>query len=302
VYDRKTKTITDSVFKNIVQFLPKNSTVVVNDSKVEQCRYLFDNGKTEVFVLEKLDTHTVRAMVRPGKKFKLGDNAVLTDWLSAHVTAIDSDGFRTLKLNVPHDDKRLAAYEHIPLPPYIAQNDTLANEYQTVYALPVGSKAAPTAGLHFTDELLSHIQKSHPLVKVTLHVGLGTFAKLTDEQLLAGRLHKETYEISDQAAQLLRSASHITAVGTTSVRTLESNIRDHGHFTKAKSATDILIQPGYTYGAVDSLITNFHLPSTSLLLLVEAFIGSSTELQRIYDHAIASKYRFYSFGDAMLIL
>ena len=302
VYDRKTKVMTDAVFKDILRYLPKNSTIVVNDSKVEQCRYLFDDGKTELFVLEKLDTHTVRAMVRPGKRFKLGDTAVLTDWLQAEVTAIDADGFRTLKLNVQHDDTRLIAYEHIPLPPYIAQNDSLAAEYQTVYAEPLGSKAAPTAGLHFTDDLLSKIQKSHPVAKVTLHVGLGTFAKLTDEQLAAGRLHKEQYEITPSVAAVLNNAQHITSVGTTTVRTLESNKRDYGKFTAAKNSTDILIQPRYEYGAVDSLITNFHLPSTSLLLLVEAFVGSATELQKIYDHAISSKYRFYSFGDAMLLL
>lgn len=302
VYDRTTKVITDAIFKDILHYLPKSSTIVVNDSKVEQCRYLFDDGKTELFVLEKLDTHTVRAMVRPGKRFKLGDNAILTDWLQAEVTAIDADGFRTLKLNMPHDDKRLAAYEHIPLPPYIAQNDSLATEYQTVYAKPLGSKAAPTAGLHFTDGLLAKIQKSHPLAKVTLHVGLGTFAKLTDEQLAAGRLHKEQYEVSPTVAAQLNNAKHITAVGTTTVRTLESNKRSYGNFTAVKESTDILIQPGYTYNAVDSLITNFHLPSTSLLLLVEAFVGSATELQRVYDHAIANRYRFYSFGDAMLIL
>lgn len=302
VYDRATKLIKDAIFRDINDHLPKDTTLVVNNSKVEECRYLFDDGKTELFVLEKLDTHTVRAMVRPGKRFKVGSTAVLTNWLHAEVTAIDDDGFRTLKMNISHDDIRLKEFEHIPLPPYIAQNDSLADEYQTVYAKPLGSKAAPTAGLHFTDALLQDIKKTHTVAEVTLHVGLGTFAKLTDEQLASGHLHSEWYEITDETASLLNSAHHITAVGTTSVRTLESNKNEFGAFKGATKPTDILIKPQYRYSAVNALVTNFHLPSTSLLLLVEAFIGEASELQRLYDHAIAQKYRFYSFGDAMLIL
>jgi S-adenosylmethionine:tRNA ribosyltransferase-isomerase len=291
VYDRASKQITDAVFSDLPHYLRPHTTLVLNNSKVEECRYLFDDGKTEVFVLQKTDTHTVRAMVRPGRKFTLGKKVQLTDWLEAYVEAIDDDGFRTLRFSAPHDDARLRAYEHIPLPPYIAQNDELKDEYQTVYAKPLGSKAAPTAGLHFTEELLQNIQKNHPIAQVTLHVGLGTFAKLTEE----------LYSIDKETVHTLEHAQHITAVGTTTVRTLESNKRA-GMFHDATEKTDILIQPGYTYTAVDSLITNFHLPGTSLLLLVEAFVGSGTELQRIYDHAIAQQYRFYSFGDAMLIL
>jgi S-adenosylmethionine:tRNA ribosyltransferase-isomerase len=225
----------------------------------------------------------------------------LTAWLSVEVLAVDSDGIRTLKLSVPHDDERLQKYEHVPLPPYIPQNDKLSDEYQTVYAKPLGSKAAPTAGLHFTKELLVKLQESHNLVEVTLHVGLGTFAPLTEQQLKSGSLHSEHYEITEKAAQVLNKARHITAIGTTSVRTLESNKKTHG-FSAKFSTTDILIQPGYKWHAVDSLVTNFHLPGTSLLLLVESFVGSEPELKRIYTHAIAEKYRFYSFGDAMLIL
>lgn len=301
VYDRSSKTITDAIFKDLPKFLPLNTTLVLNNSKVEDCRYLFNNGKIEIFVLQKLDTHTIRAMVRPGKLFKCGVAVQVTDWLQAKVTAIDDDGFRTLVLNVQHDDVRLRAYEHVPLPPYIAQNDSLASEYQTVYAKPLGSKAAPTAGLHFTKDLLQKIKLQHSIAEVTLHVGLGTFAKLTKEQLQQGKLHEEWYEITPKTATELNSAKHITTVGTTSVRTLESN-KVNSSFVAKTEATSILIQPGYTYKAVDALITNFHLPSTSLLLLVEAFVGSAVELQKIYDHAIAHNYRFYSFGDAMLVL
>ena len=304
VYDRASGTLTDAIFKDVQQFLPAQTTVVVNNSKVEECRWLFDDAKTEIFVLEKLDTHTIRALVRPGKKFRFGKSVRITDWLSAETTAIDGDGIRTLKLSIMHDDQRLKAFEHIPLPPYIAQNDSLKDDYQTVYARPLGSKAAPTAGLHFTDELMAQIRAKHPVAELTLHVGLGTFAKLTSEQLKTGHLHEEKFEIDGRASKLLNEAHHITAVGTTSVRTLESAFRTGKEriFVPQKSATSILIQPGYKFKSVDALITNFHLPTTSLLLLVEAFVGSLSELQKIYDHAIRQKYRFYSFGDTMLIL
>lgn len=298
VYDRRTRQIEDTIFSKLPGFLPADTVLVVNNSKVEHCRWLFNDGKVEVFVLEKLDTHTIRALVRPGRKFKLGTRLSLTDWLETEVTAIDNEGIRTLKLNMPHDDERLLPYEHVPLPPYIAQNDRLANEYQNVYASPPGSKAAPTAGLHFTDDLLREIATKHKVAEVTLHVGLGTFAALTDKNYQTGRLHAEAYDISLGTAEMLKNSDHITAVGTTSARTLES----WSASGRLHSNTDIFIQPDYEFKRVDSLITNFHLPGTSLLLMVEALVGSADELQRIYDHAIAEKYRFYSFGDAMLIL
>ncbi len=298
VYSRADKTIVDTVFSELPKYLSPNTTLVVNNSKVENCRWLFDDGKSEIFVLEKLDTHTIRALVRPGKKFKLDQTSKLTDWLEVTTSAIDDDGIRTLKLNVQHDDERLKAIEHIPLPPYIKQNDKLAEEYQTVYAKPLGSKAAPTAGLHFTDELLEKIKNDHDILEVTLHVGLGTFASLTDENYATNKLHEEWYEIKPEVASSLRKAEHITAVGTTTVRTLESWAKSGD----LMSDTDIFIRPGYKFKSVNSMITNFHLPGTSLLLMIEAFIGSESEAQRIYDHAIAEKYRFYSFGDGMLIL
>jgi S-adenosylmethionine:tRNA ribosyltransferase-isomerase len=298
VYDRTTKKITDTVFSELLKFLNPATTLVVNNSKVENCRWLFDSGKVEIFVLEKLDTHTIRALVRPGKKFKLGSVSQINDWLDVTTTAIDIDGIRTLKLNIQHDDQRLHAVEHIPLPPYIAQNDTLAHDYQTIYAKPLGSKAAPTAGLHFTDELLDQIRTEHEVLEVTLHVGLGTFASLQPENYATGKLHVESYEITPEIADQLDKSPHITSVGTTTTRTIES-WKQSG---KLSGSTDIFIQPGYEFRKVHSMITNFHLPGTSLLLMLEAFIGSESESQRIYNHAIAQKYRFYSFGDAMIIL
>lgn len=302
VYNRKTKQIIDSEFSELLDYLPKESTLVVNNSKVEHCRWLFDSGKTEIFVLEKLDSHTIRALVRPGKKFKLGQSTQLNDWLLVETTAIDDEGIRTIKLNIQHDDSRLHEIEHVPLPPYIKLNDKLAAEYQTIYAKPLGSKAAPTAGLHFTNNLMNKVKKSHEIAEVTLHVGLGTFAGLTDDNYKTGKLHSEWFEITEKNLEILKNSKHITAVGTTTCRTLESTVQGSTLYSKTTGDTDIFIQPGYKFKAVESLITNFHLPGTSLLLMIEAFVGSESETKRIYDHAIDNKYRFYSFGDAMLII
>lgn len=298
VYNRETRQITDTYFYELLNFLPDKTTVVVNNSKVEHCRMLFSGGKREIFVLEKANNRTVRALVRPGKVFKLGASVQLSAAVQAVVTAIDEDGVRTLEFSEDTDHPDLVAAQHVPLPPYIAQNDTLAAEYQTVYAKDSGSKAAPTAGLHFTDALKTEVQKERDWAEVTLHVGLGTFASLTSENFATGTLHLESYEVEPDTAQKIANAAHVTAVGTTSVRTLESCARTG----KLVDDTSIFIQPGYAFKRVNSLITNFHLPGTSLLLLVAAFVGSEEELQKIYNHAIAEKYRFYSFGDCMLII
>lgn len=297
VYDRKTQKITDDYFYNLAKYLDKDTLVVANNSKVDHCRYLFNQGKKEVFALESVNDRTVRALVRPGKVFKLGKTVVLSPTLSASVTAVDDEGIRTIQFSKPLDDEELVAARHVPLPPYIKQNDELAKEYQTIYAKNNGSKAAPTAGLHFTTRLKEEIKQRFDWAEITLHVGLGTFAAITEENYTSGTLHSETYEVTTSTMHKIKGAGHITVVGTTTVRTLES-LKDD----KLKSSTDIFIQPGYRFKRVDSLITNFHLPSTSLLLLVEAFVGSDEVLQRIYKHAIAEKYRFYSFGDGMLIL
>lgn len=300
VYDRKSKKITDDYFYNLLTYLPDPTCVVANNSKVDMCRMLFDGGKREIFVLEAVNDKTVRALVRPGKVFRLGKTVQLTDGVTCSVTAIDEEGARTLELNVSTDHADLIAAWHVPLPPYIAQNDELAAEYQTIYAKQNGSKAAPTAGLHFTDELKQKVREERDWAEVTLHVGLGTFASLTDENFQTGKLHSESYEVSQDMFEKIRDAKHITAVGTTSARTLESIFRSND--LQLSGSTDIFIQPGYAFKRVNSLITNFHLPGTSLLLMVEAFIGSAEEIQRVYDHAIAERYRFYSFGDAMLVI
>jgi len=297
VYNRTNHSITDDYFYNLENYLPADTTLVLNNSKVEKCRLRF--GAIEIFVLESMNDKTVRAMVRPGRKFREGDVVELPDGLQAHVTAVEEDGLRTLVFNQPLDDPAFDPYRLTPLPPYIKQDESLADEYQTVYAKPLGSKAAPTAGLHFTPELLSKIKQKYEITEVTLHVGLGTFAPVKTDDLSEHKMHAEWFEISPAAADALNRATHRTAVGTTSVRTLES--ADHPFHAQTK-ATDIFITPGYEFQAVDALITNFHLPKSTLLMLVASMLGSVNELHRIYAHAVAGNYRFYSFGDAMLIV
>lgn len=300
VYDRTSKVIIDDYFYNLAMHLPKQSLVVANNTKVDHCRYLFDAGRTEIFAIEAVNDKTVRAMVRPGKKFRLHANVTLLEGITATVTSIDEDGIRTIVFDVPRDDPRLVAASHVPLPPYIAQNDTLAAEYQTIYARKQGSLAAPTAGLHFTPELQQAISEEYGWAEVTLDVGLGTFASISEHNFTSGKLHAEHYHIDSTTYDQVRTASHVTAIGTTTLRTLESIYSTD--VPVFDGDTDIFIRPGYVFHRVDSLITNFHLPKTSLLLLVEAFLGSRSELEGIYRHAIDQNYRFYSFGDAMLII
>lgn len=302
VYNRSTGEIIDDYFYNLLQYLPKETTLVVNNSKVEKCRLLFDEGKKEVFILNTANRTTVQALVRPGKRFKKGMVAQLTNEISAEVLDIDEEGIRTLRMNPALDDEIYNQYKYTPFPPYIEQNETLSDEYQTVYAADLGSKAAPTAGLHFTDELLSQIKEANiDQAEVTLHVGLGTFAPVKANRIEDHTMHSEWFELDEETADQLNRAKHISAVGTTSVRVLESCLQQDVQFIPTRMETDIFIRPGYKFKGVDSLITNFHLPKSTLLMLVAAFTGFE-EMKRIYQHAIDQEYRFYSFGDAMLIL
>ena len=302
VYDRDTGEITDDRFYNLIRHLPANTTLVANNSKVEKCRLLFDEGRMEIFILERLDKNTVRAMVRPGKKFRQGRTIQLTKNISANVLDIDDEGIRTLKMDPGPDDPVYDKYLRTPFPPYIEQDESLSEEYQTVFAEDMGSKAAPTAGLHFTDELIEKITGSGiSWAEVTLHVGLGTFAPVKEETIEEHTMHTEWYELDKATVDQLNAAEHITAIGTTSVRVLESVMNRLDTFKAVSGETDIFIRPGYSFRAVDSLITNFHLPKSTLLMLVAAFTGYD-EMKKIYQHAIDEEYRFYSFGDAMLIL
>lgn len=298
VYDRSTKKITDAIFRDINSYLDPKTTLVLNKAKVDKVRLQF--GTLEIFLLETFNNTAAKAMVRPGKKFRVGDTVQLTDSITVEVQDIDEHGHRSLVFNTPLDNHIFDRHRLTPLPPYIPQDESLADEYQTVYAQDAGSKAAPTAGLHFTEALLEELGQSHTITEITLDVGLGTFAPISEEDIAKKKLHEETFTIDRDTAMQITRASHITAVGTTSVRALESFAMKGLHPIKHGS-TNIFIQPGDDLRIVDSLITNFHLPSTSLLMLVAAFVGRD-ELMRIYRHAIDSRYRFYSFGDAMLIV
>lgn len=302
VYDRKTDRIEDDSFFNLGHYLPAGTTLVANNSRVEKCRLLFDGGAREIFVTEKLDPRTVRALVRPGRHFRQGQTVDLDNGLRAEVVAVADDGIRTLRLTHPPDDPVFDPYRATPFPPYIRRDETLSDRYQTVYADAGGSKAAPTAGLHFTRSLIGSLrEEGFGWAEVTLHVGLGTFAPVKSVRLEDHVMHTETYRIDTFTAGLLNRSKHITAVGTTSVRVLESAIDENGLFHEHEGETGIFITPGYRFRSVDALITNFHLPKSTLLMLVSAFAGVE-KVQELYRHAIRSDYRFYSFGDAMLIL
>lgn len=302
VFDRETGEISDDRFYNIGKYLPKNTSLVVNNSKVEKCRLLFQGGSLEVFVTKSMDPHTVEAMVRPGKKFKPGRVVELDEEIYAEVLNITEDGLRILKLSHSIDDTKLEPFKYTPFPPYMRQDESLADRYQTVYAKDEGSKAAPTAGLHFTPRLLNELEeKGIRKSEVTLHVGLGTFAPVKADRIDDHVMHSEWYRITERQAQALNQAGSLTAVGTTSVRVLESAVNESGRFTACSGETDIFIKPGYQFRSVDHLITNFHLPKSTLLMLVSAFT-TLEDVKRMYEHAVREEYRFYSFGDAMLIL
>jgi len=316
VYNREDRSITDDVFYRLPEYLPEHSLLALNNSRVEKARLLFDNK--EVFVTRVIDPFTVEAMIRPGKAFKAGRTVTLVSPdITAEVVHIADDGQRTLRFNVPIDSPDLDSYRRTPFPPYIRPDENLSDRYQTIFARDDGSKAAPTAGLHFTERVFSELEKKAiTKTELTLHVGLGTFAPVKSEQISDHKMHSEWYHISTEAAGNLRAASHITAVGTTSARVLESaarnrlaespvqDVRDTApfrDFIACEGDTDIFITPGYRFCAVDALITNFHLPKSTLLMMISAFVGID-EMHRIYRHAITEKYRFYSFGDAMLLL
>lgn len=302
VYDRRSGIISDDQFYNIGDYLPSDTSLVVNNSKVEKCRLLFNGDKIELFITKTINDRVVEALIRPGKKFRIGKETKLTDQLSVKTTSVSEDGIRTIELSHSLDDPIFQPFRHTPFPPYIESDESLSDRYQTVFAKDEGSKAAPTAGLHFTPDLLKNLQKQGIEKKeVTLHVGLGTFSPVKSDTIEDHIMHSEWYQISREEADALNQSKSITAVGTTSVRVLESAMNIDGKFNSCSGETDIFMMPGYRFKAVDHLITNFHLPKSTLLMLISAFAGYD-ETKKIYRHAIDQKYRFYSFGDAMLLL
>ena len=313
VLDRKTGEVTHRHFHDITDYLRAGDCLVINDTKVIPSRLFAKNpdhaGEVEVVLLSRSKDGGDRweCLVRPGKKAVVGDRLVFSDELSATVVGIGDEGVRIMDFGYSGNFMEiLDRIGMMPLPPYITEKLDDKNRYQTVYAKENGSAAAPTAGLHFTDELLSRIsEKGIDIVDVLLHVGLGTFRPVSVENVEEHHMHSEHYECTQDAADRINRArangGRIIAVGTTSCRTLESITDENGIVHPGSGSTDIFITPGYRFKAVDALITNFHLPESTLLMLISAF-SSREEVMRIYKHAVEERYRFFSFGDASFFI
>lgn len=296
----------DRMFADFPQFIQPGDVLSMNNSKVIPSRLLGNrpgrNGKIEVFLTEAVSTdqRLWKALVKPGRKMAIGERVEFAPDFSAEILDRGEHGERTIRLDCPNVDEALESHGHIPLPPYIRRPDTFQDKtrYQTVFANPPGSVAAPTAGLHFTPEILESCrQQGAQTAHVTLHVGLGTFQPIREVQVTANVLHQERFQIALEVWQRIETASRVVAVGTTTVRTIESAMQ-----TKLLSgSTDIFIYPGFQFQRVNALLTNFHLPQSSLLLLVCAFGGTELMLDA-YHHAVKQEYRFFSYGDCMLIL
>lgn len=311
VLNKGTKLIKDESFSDIEQHLSPGDCLVLNDTKVLPARLIGEKKDTgaviEVLLLKQTENDKWETLVKPAKRLKIGTSVTFGDGkLQAVCTAIRADGGRELEFQYQG-----LFYELIdqlgtmPLPPYIKERLEDSSRYQTVYANQLGSAAAPTAGLHFTEEILERIkQKGVSVVYLTLHVGLGTFRPVSAENVEEHEMHAEYYQLSVEAANTLGAAKaaggRIVAVGTTSARTLETIYRDHQAFIAASGWTSIFIYPGYRFQAVDGLLTNFHLPKSTLVMLVSALVGKEP-LMNAYAHAIKNNYRFFSFGDAMFI-
>ncbi len=295
VVHRESGEIEHRMFRDLPGYLRPDDLLVLNNTRVVPARFFSHDGSRELLRLEPLSPTRWRCMVRPGKRFKLG-HTVQVGESTGTVTEILENGERILEWNQPVDEEK---YGHLALPHYMGRDDQPADRerYQTVFAQAAGAIAAPTAGLHFTPEMLATL----PHAFVTLHVGAGTFQPVKAEKVEEHQMHSEVYEVSVETAARITQAGRVVAVGTTSMRTLETVARDHGKVVAASGSTDIFIYPGYTFRAVGALLTNFHLPKSTLMMLVSAFAGRDLIL-RAYAEAIKERYRFYSYGDCMLIL
>lgn len=312
VLNRADGTVQHCTFRDIVNFIPAGDAVVVNTTKVFRARLLgtrASGSPAEILLLRAIDSHHYEAMIHPGGKLKPGRTVTIAP--DFHVEIVESTPQRTriVKLCTSGDPQEaIAAHGHIPLPPYIARADTDndATRYQTVYADQAGSVAAPTAGLHFTPNLLAQLtERGVARIDVMLHVGAGTFRPVQDDDPALHVMHHEWCEVRPEAAAAMNHVrargGKLWAVGTTSVRTLESCSDAHGTLHAMQRDTNIFLRPPYAFRGVDHLITNFHLPKSTLLMLVAAFAGYERTMDA-YRTAVADKYRFYSYGDAMLII
>lgn len=313
VYKEETGEVFHSSFSKIYEFLPSNSTIIFNRSRVFPCRLIGkknSGGEAEVFLLSLMqEGDFYPAMIRASGKRKVGDE-FLFDGLKVRIEVIRGDGtfFVSTSLNRQDFLDVIEKIGKIPIPPYIrggVSDDLDKKDYQTVFAQELGSVAAPTAGLHFSQELLGELKKKgHELASLTLHVGAGTFAPVKDENILEHKMHEEFFTIDRDNLQTIRNAKFRVAVGTTSLRTLEScwdgtNISFDPEC--GMKGTSIFLHPGKSVHSIDALVTNFHLPCSTLLMLVSSLVGR-VKILELYSLAIKMKYRFYSYGDGMLIL
>ena len=310
VLNRDESTITHHHFSEISTYLQSGDILIVNSSKVFPARLYGTkaNGtKVEILLMHELEDKVWKAMVHPGKRLKIEQDLVFSDNLRARISLADEEGFRTVYFNQDADFwEEIYRVGHVPLPPYIERTDNPEDieNYQTVYAKELGSIAAPTAGFHFTPELLEELQqKGIQLAEVILHVGIGTFRPVKTERIDHHIMHSEHCTIPQATAELYNQAKaesrRVIAVGTTSLRTLESFFSE-GRITAGSKWTNIFIYPGRNVRSIDGLITNFHLPKSTLLMLVSAFAGYELT-RRAYQEAVRQSYRFFSYGDAMFI-
>ncbi len=311
VLDKETGAVEHRAFRNIIEYLQPGDCLVINDTKVLPARLIGERegtgAKVEVLLLKRKANDVWEALVKPGKKARPGMRLIFGGGiLTGEVMEVVEEGNRLIQFHYEGIfEEILDQLGQMPLPPYITHQLEDKNRYQTVYAKHTGSAAAPTAGLHFTPELLEEIEKKGVnIARVTLHVGLGTFRPVKVENVLEHHMHSEFYQVDEEAAEkinLTKSNGHrIICVGTTSCRTIESAAKEDGTIAPCSGWTEIFIYPGYKFKILDNLITNFHLPESTLIMLVSALAGKEQVLSA-YEEAVKEKYRFFSFGDAMFI-
>ena len=310
VYDRKTGEKQDKIFYEIADFLKAGDVLVLNNTKVLPARMYAKTahgGVVEVLLLKRYDLKTWEVLMRPGKKGKIGAKMTISDEISLTVKEITETGERVVEFEYDGVfEEILQKVGTMPLPPYIKEKLEDQSRYNTVYSKTDGSAAAPTAGLHFTPELLQKLKdKGVEIAEVLLHVGLGTFRPVSEEIITDHKMHSEYYEIKEEAAQTInrakREGRRVIAVGTTSVRTLESVADENGLVRACSGNTEIFLYPPYQMKCVDGLVTNFHLPESTLIMLVACLTGRE-EILNLYEYAVKEEYRFFSFGDACLFL
>ena len=310
VLDKETGNIEHQSFSNIIDYLNEGDVLVLNDTKVMPARILGTKEDTgaviELLMLKEIEKDTWEVLSKPAKRIKIGTIVKFSDKLKARCIGIGEEGIRIFKFiynGIFYEI--LDELGEMPLPPYIHEKLKDKDRYQTVYAKNIGSAAAPTAGLHFTKELMNKIkEKGIKIVYITLHVGLGTFRPVSVEDVTSHKMHSEFYQMDEKTANVLNEAkknnNRIISVGTTSTRTLETIMNLYGEFKECSGWTDIFIYPGYKFKAINALITNFHLPKSTLIMLVSALAGKD-KIMKAYIEAVENEYRFFSFGDSMFI-